>query len=120
LIIVSAIERNLCAFARDGFSQRRKRKAKDSIPSAGRFDWRRVVKIAGCRVNGNGIDSLKYFSEGESSELFTKEDIQEFSAELSKIPPPADAELKREYDNLKKLLGLALGNSDFKLVLSSS
>lgn len=87
-------------------------------------EWLEEFITFGRTVRG-GVFELKLdkklnFSIGESSELFTKEDIQEFSAELSKIPPPADAELKREYDNLKKLLGLALGNSDFKLVLSLS
>jgi hypothetical protein len=66
------------------------------------------------------LDKELNLSLGESSELFTMEDIQEFSAELPKIPPPADAELKEEYNNLQKLLNLALGNADFKLVLSLS
>jgi hypothetical protein len=63
-------------------------------------------------------DFIISLGEPEGDELFTKEDIQELSTELSKISPPAKTELKEEFDNFQRLLKLALGNPDFKLVLS--
>lgn len=58
------------------------------------------------------------FAIGESSESFTKEDIQEFNSELNKIPPPGDSHLQKEYANLQELLKLALEDPDLTLVLS--
>lgn len=55
---------------------------------------------------------------GESSELFTKEDIQKFSAELNKVPPPEDRQLRKEYDNLRAMLNTALEDPNLTLVLS--
>jgi len=55
---------------------------------------------------------------GEWSELFTKEDLQEFSDELSKVPAPNDPTKRKEYENLRSLLKLALADKDLTLVLS--
>ncbi len=55
---------------------------------------------------------------GESSELFTKEDVQKFNVELTKVPPPENLQLQREYDNLRVLLKLALEDPDLTLVLT--
>jgi hypothetical protein len=55
---------------------------------------------------------------GESSEIFTKSDLQQFNAELSKIFPPEVPSIKAEYDNLQALVKLALENPDLTLLLS--
>jgi hypothetical protein len=55
---------------------------------------------------------------GESSELFTKQDIQEFNMHLDKVPVPKDSAIRKEYDNLRALLKLALGEDDLTLVLA--
>jgi hypothetical protein len=55
---------------------------------------------------------------GEISELFTKQDIQEFSMHLDKVPVPKDSAIRKEYDNLRALLKLALGEGDLTLVLA--
>lgn len=55
---------------------------------------------------------------GEFSELFTKEDVQEFNAELDKVPPLENIQIQREYDNLRVLLRLALEDPDLSLVLT--
>lgn len=58
-------------------------------------------------------------SIGESSESFTKEEIQEFSAELNKVAAPEDPGLRQEYDNLKAMLNLASDNPDLTIILST-
>lgn len=55
---------------------------------------------------------------GEISGLFTKQDIQEFSMHLDKVPVPKDSAIRKEYDNLRALLKLALGEGDLTLVLA--
>jgi len=55
---------------------------------------------------------------GESSELFTKQDAQEFSMHLDKVPAPKDSAIRKEYHNLQALLKLALGEGDLTLVLA--
>lgn len=55
---------------------------------------------------------------GESSELFTKEDIQKFSAELNKVPPPEDRQLRKEYDDLRAMVNIALEDPNLTLVIS--
>jgi hypothetical protein len=55
---------------------------------------------------------------GESSELFTKQEIQEFNAHLERVPPPDDANLKEEYTRLRALVKLAMEDPDLTLVLS--
>jgi hypothetical protein len=51
-------------------------------------------------------------------QLLAKNDINELSAELAKIPPPEDPGIRKEYDNLRSLLKLALEDSDLTLLLS--
>jgi hypothetical protein len=55
---------------------------------------------------------------GESSEFFTKEDVQRLSVELSKVPPPEDYQLRKEYNNLRAMLNVALEDPNLTLVLS--
>lgn len=55
---------------------------------------------------------------GESSELFTKRDIQKFNANLKRVPPPDDPNLKEEYDRLRAVVKLAMEDPDLTLVLS--
>jgi len=57
-------------------------------------------------------------SIGESTQLFTKEDAEEFNRELTKIVPPEDPELRSEYDNLREMLKLALEDPDLTLALA--
>jgi hypothetical protein len=58
-------------------------------------------------------------SLGESpGQILTKENIQEFSLELAKVPPPTNPELRKEYDNLQEFLNLALKEPDLMLLLS--
>lgn len=55
---------------------------------------------------------------GESSELFTKEDVQKFDAELGKVLPPENLQFQSEYNNLRALLKLASEDPDLTLVLT--
>ena len=58
------------------------------------------------------------FPIGESSELFTKQDTQELSMQVDKVLPPKDPPMRKEYDNLRALLKLALDEGDLTLVLA--
>ena len=55
---------------------------------------------------------------GESSDLFSKEELQRFSQEMSRIPKPSDPNLKREFENLQQLLKLASSDPDLTLVMA--
>jgi hypothetical protein len=65
-------------------------------------------------VRGGALE----FSIGESSELFSDEDIREFRLELEKIQPPQDPQTRKEYNNLHALLRLAQEDKDLTLLLS--
>ena len=54
----------------------------------------------------------------ESSELFTKDEVQTFSRELKRIREPDDAALRNELQNLRALVQLALSDPDLTLVRS--
>jgi len=55
---------------------------------------------------------------GESSEIFTKEDIKEFQEALLTVPLPEDTDLSKQYRNLRLLLKSAIENPDLTLILS--
>lgn len=55
---------------------------------------------------------------GESTEVFTKKDLQQFSRELDRIAPPEQRDLRIEYDNLRAILKLAMEDPDLTLVIS--
>ena len=55
---------------------------------------------------------------GESAEVFTKEDLQQFSNELNRIGPPEQPDLRRDFDNLREILKRAIEDSDLTLVIS--
>jgi hypothetical protein len=57
-------------------------------------------------------------SIGASSKVFTKEDVQEFDTELSKVAPPEDPKLKDEFNNLCALVKLASKDPSLTLLLS--
>jgi len=79
-----------------------------------RSEWIKDLFTFVRTVKGESLE----LAMGESSELLTKEDLKEFSVELAKVPPPEDTELKKEYDNLRALVKLALEDPDLTLVLS--
>ena len=66
------------------------------------------------RVRGQVLE----LSIGESSQVFSKQDVRDFSEELRKVPQPTDAQLKKEYDNLSALLRLALDDPELTVLLS--
>jgi hypothetical protein len=55
---------------------------------------------------------------GESSELFTKDEVQKFSVELERIPEPDDTLLQDELRNLRALVQLALSDPNLTLIRS--
>lgn len=79
-----------------------------------RSKWIKDVLTLARSVHGKSLE----LPLGESSETFTKQDIQKFSAELDKIAKPHDADLGKEFDNLRALLRAAVEDPDLTLVLS--
>lgn len=79
-----------------------------------RSEWIEELFTFRRSVRGDRLE----LSIGESTELFTKEVAEEFSRELTKIVPPEDPELRREYDNLRAMLKLTLEDPDLTLALS--
>ena len=79
-----------------------------------RSEWIKDLFTSVRQVRGGLLE----LSIGECSEVFTKEDIQEFSTELAKVPVPEDPKLRKEYDNLHALLRLCLEDPDLTLLLT--
>jgi len=79
-----------------------------------RSDWIMELYTRGHEVGGGPLEIFI----GEWSEFFTNEDLQEFSDELSKVSAPNDSIPRKEYENLRTLLKLALEDEDLTLVLS--
>ncbi|MGH9872554.1 MAG: hypothetical protein ACRD9S_08825 [Pyrinomonadaceae bacterium] len=77
-------------------------------------EWIEELFTSRRAVRGDHLE----LSIGECTDLFTKEDAQEFDRELTKIAPPEDPELRREYENLREMLKLALEDPDLTLALS--
>jgi hypothetical protein len=77
-------------------------------------EWIEELFTSRRAVRGDRLE----LSIGESTELFTREDAKEFNRELTKIVPPEDPELRREHDNLREMLKLALEDPDLTLALS--
>lgn len=57
-------------------------------------------------------------SIGDSSELFRKEDVNEFKRALDEVPRPDEPALIRDFDNLHALVQLASDDPDLTLALS--
>lgn len=80
----------------------------------GRSKWIKDVLTFARPVHGKSLE----LALGESSEAFNKQDIQEFTAELDKMPKPDDPDLRKEFNKLRALLSAAAENPDLTLVLS--
>jgi hypothetical protein len=57
---------------------------------------------------------------GETGEALTKEGIQELNAELSKISPPTDPRMRKEYNNFRNMVKLALEDPSLTLVITTA
>ena len=66
----------------------------------------------------NRSDALQP-SIGDTGEALTKKGVQELSEELSKIAAPTDPEMKKEYENFRSMIKVALEDPAFTLVLST-
>jgi hypothetical protein len=78
-------------------------------------EWIKELFTSSRKVQGGELE----IAIGEShSELFTKQDISKFRAELAKVPPPKNQQLKEEYLKLESLLKVAAEDSDLTLVLT--
>jgi hypothetical protein len=79
-----------------------------------RSEWIKDLFTNAIEVQGGALEIIM----GEWSELFTKQDLQEFSAQLGRVPAPKDPILRKEYENLGTLVKLALEDEELTLVLS--
>lgn len=79
-----------------------------------RSEWIKDVFTFVRPIQGSAME-LEF---GDYSELFAREEIIRFRAELSKVPPPGEGHLRMEYDNLAAILKLALEDRNLSLVLS--
>ena len=77
-------------------------------------EWIKKILMGEQQVQGGFLE----IPLGETSELFTKEDIKVFNYQLNKVSLPEDLQLRNEYNNLRSLIKLALENPDLTLVLS--
>jgi hypothetical protein len=78
-------------------------------------EWIKEVFMSSRKVQGGELE----IAVGEShSELFTKQDINRFRAELAKVPPPKEQQLKEEYLKLESLLRLAEEDTDLTLIMT--
>lgn len=79
-----------------------------------RSEWIKDLFTSVRQVRGGTLE----FSIGECTEIFTKQDLQEFNMQLDNVQPPKDIVLRKEYDNLRALLKLTLKDEDLTLALS--
>ena len=86
-----------------------------------RSEWIEELFTSIRKVRGGSLE----IPLGESpSQVFSKEDLREFSAELAKVPPPEgdneikERELRKQYDNLRTMLRIASDDADLTLILS--
>ena len=79
-----------------------------------RSDWIKKVFTFEKPPKGGRLD----VPIGGASELFAKEELQTFSAEISRIAEPNEPRLKKEFINLRGLLKLALSDPDLTLVMA--
>jgi len=79
-----------------------------------RSKWIKDILTFARPVHGKSLE----LALGESSETFSKQDVQAFTAELDKMPKPQDPDLRKEFDKLYALLRAAVEDPDLTLVLS--
>lgn len=79
-----------------------------------RSKWINDVFTFARPVDGGRLE----FSIGESSEILTKQNLEQFSLELKKIPLPDEPELKKEYEHLRDIVTTALETPELTLALS--
>lgn len=79
-----------------------------------RSPWIDELFTFGRTVRGEHLE----FPIGESTELFTADDLKDFQAALNKVPRPEDPELRQQYDNLATLVNIALTDSSTALGIS--
>ena len=61
--------------------------------------------------------SMKYVL-GDHSEILNRDDVQELQAQLNLIPVPVSMEIANELSNLKRMLGVVLTSSRYRIILS--
>lgn len=57
-------------------------------------------------------------SPGESSQMFSREEVDRFSNELDAVPPPADHALQTEFRNLRNIVSRAKADPALALLLT--
>ena len=81
--------------------------------------YKRSERIEDLFTNGDVQGGELEIAIGDSHpQLFTKNDLQKLSAELERVSAPENPELRKEFDNLRAILKLALGDPDLTLLLS--